>query len=133
MEVNMVWVWAALALVVGVGGGSWLTLRVALRNQEATLRRRADEMHQKYAATIDQMRAGQVRAQTELDQARTSFKRQLAVVAEEPMAAVARAEERLRAVYDELDRLRRGNVARDSVSADLTDGFAATRPMRDGM
>ena len=133
MEVNMVWVWVAAALVAGVVGGGWLMLRVALRRQGGTLRRRADERHQKYAATIDQMRAGQVRAQTELEQVRTSFKRQLAVAAEEPMAAVARAEERLRAVYDELDRLRRGKAARDSMSAELTDGFAATRPMRDGM
>jgi multidrug efflux pump subunit AcrA (membrane-fusion protein) len=132
MEVSMWWAFMAAALVAGVVGGGWLALRVALRKQDATLRRRAAELHQKYASTIEQLRADQVRSQAELEQARTSFKRQLAVVAEEPMAAVARAEERLRAVYDELDRTRRNHAARDSMSADL-DGFAATRPMHEGL
>jgi hypothetical protein len=74
-----------------------------------------------------------LRAQTELEQARNSFKRQLAVVADEPRAAAARAEERLRAAYDELDRLRRSGAPPDTATAELSDGFAATRPMREGM
>lgn len=133
MAVNLWWMWAAAALVVGIVGGGWLALRVALGRQEQALRRRSEELNQKYAGTIEQLRASQVRAQSELEQARTSFKRQLAVVAEEPLAAVARAEERLRSVYDELDRLRRDKAAPDSVHADLSDGFAATRPMHDNL
>jgi hypothetical protein len=120
-------------LVVGAIVGSWLVSRVAARKQEARLRRRTDEIQQKYTATIDQLRADQSRAQTELEQARGAFKRQLAVAAEQPLAAVKRAEERLREAYDELDRLRRGKDDRDSMSADLTDGFAATRPMHNGL
>ena len=133
MSINDWWWVGAAALVAGAVGGSWITLNIALRRQEALLRRRTDEVNQKFAAQIDEFRAGQVRAQAELDQARSSFKRQLAVVAEEPMAAVARAEERLRSVYDELDRVRRAKPALDSVSAELNDGFAATRPMHDGL
>lgn len=133
MTMNMWWVWVAGALAAGAIGGGWLALRIAMERQRKAMHRRAEEMHQKYVGTIEQLRASQVRAQSELEQARASFKRQLAVVAEEPMAAVARAEERLRAVYDELDRLRRGPAAADSSHAELSDGFAATRPMHDGL
>ena len=61
------------------------------------------------------------------------FKCQLAVAADEPRAAAARAEERLRAACAEMDRLRRGGKPSDTSSSELTDGFAATRPMREGL
>ena len=80
----------------------------------------------------EQLRTAQSRAQADLEQSRNVFKRQLAAAAAEPRAALERTEERLKAAYAELDRLRRMG-APDTGSAELTDGFAATRPMRDGL
>lgn len=133
MRTNEWWVLLGVALAFGGAAGGWFALRLASRRFDVRLRRAVEELHQRYAATTDQLRAAQVRAQTELEQARNSFKRQLAVVADEPRAATARAEERLRAAYDELDRLRRGGRPPDTATAELSDGFAATRPMREGM
>ena len=64
----------------------------------------------------------------------TAFKRQLAVASEEPRAAMHRAEDRLKAAYAELDRMR--SAARsdgEAGSSELSDGFAATRPMRNDL
>ena len=133
MTSNAWWVLAGVALLLGAGGGAWAGLRLARMRFDSRLRRVTEELHQRHAGTADQLRAAQVRAQTELEQARSSFKRQLAVVADEPRAAAARAEERLRAAYDELDRLRRDGAAPDTHTAELSDGFAPTRPMREGM
>ena len=133
MTSNGWWIVVGLALVAGFIGGGWAAWRFASVRHASALRKANDELQQKFAGTIDQLRAAQVRAQTELEQSRNSFKRQLAVVADEPRAALARAEERLRAAYDEMDRMRRGGKPPDSASADLSDGFAATRPMREGL
>jgi DNA anti-recombination protein RmuC len=133
MTSNGWWTGIGLALLAGMVAGGWLCLRIAQMRHAAQSRRALEEMHQKFSATIDQLRAAQVRAQTELEQARNSFKRQLATAAEEPRAATARAEERLRVAYEELDRIRRGARPPDTRSSDLADGFAATRPMREGM
>ena len=133
MTSNGWWMLAGTALLLGAGVGAWLTLRVVHVRHAAQLRRATDEQQRKFSATIDQLRTAQVRAQTELEQARNGFKRQLAAAAEEPRAAAARAEERLRAAYEELDRMRRGATPPDTSSANLTDGFAVTRPMRDGL
>jgi multidrug efflux pump subunit AcrA (membrane-fusion protein) len=127
------WMLAGLALIVGAVAGGFTALRVARARHTAQLRRATDELQQKFSATIDQLRAAQVRAQTELEQARHSFKRQLDAALEEPRAAAVRAEERLRAAYDEMDRLRRAGAPPDTGSAELSDGFAATRPMREGL
>jgi MinD-like ATPase involved in chromosome partitioning or flagellar assembly len=133
MTSNGWWMLIGLALLAGVAVGGWVTLRIAQLRHTAQSRRAIDEVQQKLAATIDQLRAVQVRAQTELEQVRNSFKRQLAVVADEPRAAAARAEERLRAAYEELDRLRRGSRVPDTKPSELSDGFAATRPMRESL
>ena len=98
----------------------------------AQLRRATEDLQQRNAVMADQLRTAQTRAQAELEQARTAFKRQLAAMAAEPLAALERTEERLKAAYAELDRLR-SKATGDTGSAELTDGFAATRPMRDGM
>ena len=132
MTTDTGWLLTALALVLGAAAGGWLGLRLGSSRSKTRLRRTIEELQQKHAAASDQLRAAQVRAQTELEQVRSSFKRQLASVADEPRAAAARAEERLRAAYDELDRLRRGGPS-DTAPSDLGDGFAATRPMREGM
>lgn len=126
------WGLIAGALCSGAALGGWLTLRLACSRHTAQLRQASDELQQRFAAKIDQLRAAQVRVQTELEQARSGFKRQLAVATEEPRAVAARAEERLRAAYDELDRLRRNGKLADTGNAEL-DGFALTRPMRQGM
>lgn len=133
MRTNEWWVLLGVSLVLGAVAGGGFMLRSARARFDARLRRAVDELHQRYAATTDQLRAAHVRAQTELEQTRNSFKRQLAAVADEPRAATARAEERLRAAYDELDRLRRGSRPPDTSTSELSDGFAATRPMREGM
>jgi uncharacterized membrane-anchored protein YhcB (DUF1043 family) len=133
MTTNGWWVLIGAALLAGTAAGGWLAMRFARARHAAQIRKANDELQQKFSATIDQLRAAQVRAQTELEQARNSFKRQLAVAADEPRAAAARAEERLRAAYDEMDRMRRDGKPPDTTSPELNDGFAATRPMRDGM
>lgn len=133
MRTNEWWVLLGVALLLGGVAGGWFTLRLARTRFDVRLRRAVEELHQRYATATDQLRAAQVRAQTELEQARNSFKRQLAVVAEEPRAATARAEERLRVAYDELDRLRREGRPPDTATSELSDGFAATRPMHEGM
>ena len=133
MTTNGWWILFGAALVVGAIVGSWVTLLVARGRHATQIRRSNDELQQKFTATIDHLRAAQVRAQTELEQARHSFKRQLASAGDAPRAAVARAEERLRAAYDEMDRLRRDGAPPDTGTSELSDGFAATRPMREGM
>jgi len=128
-------VWSMLivvALLVGMAGGSWITLRMARQRFDHQLRRATDDLQQRNATMAEQLRSAQTRAQADLDQARNSFKRQLAVVAAEPRAALDRSEDRLKAAYAELDRLR-GKVAADTAASELTDGFAATRPMHNGM
>ena len=128
-------VWGMLVLVALLGGlaaGSWLTLRVARQRFDHQLRRATEDLQQRNATMAEQLRSAQTRAQADLDQARSSFKRQLAVMAAEPRAALERSEDRLKAAYAELDRLR-GKVAADTAASELTDGFAATRPMRNGM
>ena len=134
MSTNTWWGIVAAALVIGMSAGAWLTLPFTRSRFEARLRRVTEELQQRHAATAEQLRTAQVRAQTELEQSRNSFKRQLAAMAAEPRAALERAEDRLKAVYAELDRLRGNHSAGpDTGSAELSDGFAATRPMRDGM
>ena len=132
MSTNGWWVVIGIALVAGVVAGAWAMLRFARMRFDAQLRHATDELHQRHAAVAEQLRTVQARAQADLEQSRNSFKRQLAVVAAEPRAELERTEERLKAAYAELDRLR-GKGAPDTGSAELTDGFAATRPMRDGL
>jgi len=132
MSTNGWWVLIGVALVAGVVAGAWAMLRFARMRFDAQLRQATDEQHQRHAAVAEQLRTVQARAQADLEQSRNSFKRQLAVMAAEPRAALERTEERLKAAYAELDRLR-GKGAPDTGAAELTDGFAATRPMRDGL
>lgn len=119
-----------LTLAVGVVLGGFATLRLTRRGFEARLRRATQGVREQHTQLIDQLRAGQTRAQSELDQSRSQFKRQLATAGAEPRAATARAEERLEAAYAELDRLRaRLEGPETAPSPDLGDGFAQTRPM----
>lgn len=127
------WILPGAALVLGTGVGAWASLRMARVRFKAMLKRTTDELQQRNAATADQLRAAQNRVQAETEQLRGSLKRQIAAAAEEPRAAAARAEERLLAAYAEIDRLQRAVSAPDTGTAELTDGFAATRPMRQGM
>ena len=119
------------ALLLGAGAGFWGATELAKRRLKAQIKRAADALRQQHSAVVDGLRGAQSRAQTELEQTRASFKRQLDAAAAEPRAAAARAEERLLAAYAELDRLRRGGGP--TSPAELSDGFAATRPMREGL
>ena len=119
------------ALLLGAGAGFWGASELARRRMKAQVKRAADTLRQQHSTVVDGLRGAQTRAQTELEQTRAGFKRQLEAAAAEPRAAAARAEERLLAAYAELDRLRRGGGP--TSPAELSDGFAATRPMRDGL
>jgi len=132
MSTNGWWGALGITLIMGVVAGGWAALRFARLRFEAQLRRATEDLQQRNAVMADQLRTAQTRAQIELEQARSAFKRQLAAMAAEPLAALERSEDRLKAAYAELDRLR-GKAAGDTGSAELTDGFAATRPMRDGL
>jgi hypothetical protein len=132
MSANGWWVLVVAALAGGAGVGGWVTLLLARKRFDGQLRRATEELTQRNAKMADQLRAAQARSDAELDKARNGFKRQLAAMVDEPRVALERAEARLKAVYAELDRLR-GKANADTGSAELTDGFAATRPMHDGM
>ena len=130
MATNTWWILVAVGLMVGLVGGACATLRFARARFDAQLKRVTEDLHQRHAAMAEQLRTAQVRSQTELEQSRNSFKRQLAVMAAEPRAALERAEDRLKAAYAELDRLR-GKT--EPARPELSDGFAATQPMHKGM
>ena len=126
------WLMALVAaLLLGAGAGFWGATKLAKRRLKAQVKRAADTLRQQHSVVVDGLRGAQTRAQGELEQSRAGFKRQLDAVAAEPRAAAARAEERLLAAYAELDRLRRGGGP--TSPAELSDGFAATQPMRDGL
>ena len=112
------------------GLSAWGTMRHAARRAKAAAGRAIEELEQRHAGALAQLRALQMRAQTELEQTRHDVKRQLLAAAGEPNAQLLRAEERLRIAYAELDRLRAQlNGADTATHPELTDGFAATQPM----
>ncbi len=125
--------WIGLGLALGAIAGSWVTLWIVGARHAAALRRLRDDLQRESDAVVKQFRIAQLRSQTEIEQLRQAGRRQLATAGAEPQAAVARAESRLRAAYEEIDRLRRGEENDTTIRADLSDGFAATRPMVDGM
>jgi len=125
------WMALAAAVLVGAAAGFWAATVLAQRRLKAQVRRAAEALRQQHGSVVDGLRGAQSRAQAELEQTRAGFKRQLDAAAAEPRAAAARAEERLLAAYAELDRLRRGGGP--TSPAELSDGFAATRPMREGL
>jgi hypothetical protein len=125
--------WGLIVLALGIGAalGSALTWHAARSRFDSRLRLTASELKDRHATEADELRAAQTRAQAELVQARVLFKRQLASAAEGPRATALQAEERLRAAYDEMDRLRRESSRAARADPDAPDGFAATRPMPD--
>lgn len=131
MTTSTWWMLVGAALFVGAAAGAWATLHVMRVRFNMQLRRATEELRKRDAAMSEQLRTAQVRSQTELEQARNGFKRQLAELSAEPRVALERAEARLKGAYAELDRLRRAGV--DTAPTDLSDGFAATRPMRDDL
>jgi hypothetical protein len=133
MTTQIWWMLVGAAFALGAAVGAWLGARSTRARFDARLRRATEDLEKKHAAASGQWRATQARAQAELEQAQASFKQQLAAVADEPRAALLRAEERLVAAYAEIDALRRGGAGSDTAPSEFGDGFAATRPMRDGM
>ncbi len=118
--------------LLNAGVCAWLTPRVVNARHAALKRGSTNQRQWKFASTTGQLRTAQVRTHTELEQARNGFERQPAAVAEQARAAAARAEERLRAACEELDRMRRGSTLKRTPGSETTDGFAVTRPMREG-
>lgn len=133
MTANEWWVVVGGAVLLGAGAGGVLAARVQHSRVAAQMRRMTTEMEQRHAAMAEQLRTAQVAARREFEQERVAFKRQLAQAVEVPRAAAARAEERLRAAYDELDRVRVAARGPELSTADIADGFAETRPMRQGL
>jgi uncharacterized membrane protein YccC len=127
------WLLLGLGMLLGAALASWVSFRLASARYGKRARKAVDDLQQKHASTAEQLRLAQTRSSAEMEQARSAFKRQLATATDEPRAALARVEERLKAAYAELDRLRAGSGAPDTAAADLADGFAATRPMHAGM
>ena len=139
MDVSNGW-WWSLGTAAAVGGvaGGWLTFNLAQYRHSRELLRATDTLQKQNATLAEQLRSAQGRTQIELEQLRQSHKRQRAAAPgapDAPDASAEQAEQRLVAAYDELDRLRRQVAAEgpQSVSPELTDGFAATRPMYDCM
>ncbi len=126
------WGYLGLTLLIGTAIGWAIAMRVSRTNFVAQLRATTDQLEQRNSAAADELRTVQTRAQRELELARLSFKRQLASAGDRPRAAMLDAEERLRAAYDELDRLRRSPPARSAGAKgekEKSDGFANTLVM----
>ena len=134
MDANTGWWLVGSAGVVGAVVGGWVVQRIARFRHSRALLRATDALQKQNAALADQLRAVPARAQAELEQLRQAHKRQLLAAQAEPQAAATRAEQRLVAAYEELDRLRRQLAgAAHTEPSELGDGFAPTQPMRDGM
>lgn len=133
MASREIWVYLGLVLLFGAAVGWAIAMRVSRANFVAQLRATTDELEHRNASAASELRTVQARAQRELELARLSFKRQLASAGDSPRAAMLDAEERLRAAYDELDRLRRAvppsRPASAKVEKEKSDGFAATLVM----
>ena len=120
----------AVALLIGAGAGAVAGFRRARRSLNGEIRRAVENVEQKYGASLEQHRAANVRVQVDLDQTRANTKRQVAAAAAEPNAQMQRTEERLKAAYAELDRLRAQINGPDTAGyPDVPDGFALTQPM----
>ena len=136
MDVSNGW-WWSLSAATALGGvaGAWLMHKMAQFRHRRDLQRATETLKKQNATLAEQLRIAQARTQIELEQLRQSHKRQRAPAEAASDVAERPAEQRLIAAYDELDRLRR-QVAKQgpqTVSPELTDGFAATRPMYDRM
>ena len=126
------WGYLGLTLLMGAAIGWAIAMRVSRSNFVAQLRATTEQLEQRSSAAANELRTVQARAQRELELARLSFKRQLASAGDQPRAAMLDAEERLRAAYDELDRLRRSPPPRPAggkAEREKTDGFASTLVM----
>jgi len=127
------WLQGCAAAILGALAGIWVAWLVLHRRFDAQLRRNADELLQRHATSADQLRNSQLRAQTELELARSEFRRHMSQASQEHGTAKAKLEEHLIAAYDEVNRLRASTRVTDAAPTELTDGFAATQPMVDGL
>ena len=116
----------AASLFVGAGLGWWIVNQILVRQFKARLQRATEVLRQEHASTDDKLRSAAKRATMELEQLRASIPKQMASATTEARATINRLEERLRHVHAEIDRLRP-----KVKSAELGDGFAATRPFSD--
>ena len=122
-----------VAFALGGVAGSWLTLGVLGARHATALRRMSDDFQRQSDAVVGQFRAAQLRSQTEIEMLRQASQRDIATAGDAPREAAARAEVRLRLANAEIDRLRRTAAPETTIRADLSDGFADTRPMVEGM
>ena len=127
------WLQVCTAAGLGALAGGWAVGVFTGRRLRAQMRRTTDALVQRYAANEEQLRNSHLRAQTDLELARKEFRRHADHVTQENRAAQARLEEELIAAYEEINRLRQMGVAVVGATTELTDGFAATQPMVDGL
>ena len=130
MDTNS-WAWLlAAGLVVGLAGGAWLAARMSRTRHHRALRRATRGMEHKLGELSEQLRAVPARSQTDIEQLRQTHQREMKALNAEPDAAVARAEQRLLAAYEELDRMRHQLMGAHAPTepAALGDGFAPTQP-----
>ena len=117
--------WGLLGAAIALGTvlGGLIAVRFMQARLDVKLENAGADLTKRHAAATNELRAAHMRAQGELEQMRTSFKRQLVAAAEGPRAAVQRAEERLQAAYAELDRMRAAASRAQPAGA---HGFAPT-------
>ena len=135
MDTNVWMSLLGLGLLVGVCAGGWAAMRLLRMGHQRDLQRVTKGLDQRMSDLAEQLRTANARSQTELEQLRQAHARQIQAVAAEPQAAVARAEQRLLAAYEELDRMRHQLVGAHAPTepAPLGDGFAPTQPMPRGL
>ncbi len=122
-----------IALLIGAGAGAWLAHSLGRRRLEARVREATDALEQQHAGVLDRFRAAHARLHADLEHQRRGTARQVAAAVAEPRAAVLRVEERLKAAYAELDRVRDAATGRPPRPLIEEHGFAATQPMHAGM
>ena len=125
-------VWIIIAVAAALGGaalGAWVTFRVLTPRYTQRLNRHMQAYQQQHGGTMDKLRAAHTKARLEIEQQRAVMQRQLAAAVAEQKATAMRLEERLKAAYAELDRLRDHATPLSAKPGEKgKHGFASTLP-----
>lgn len=125
-------VWIIIVVAAALGGailGAWITHRILTPRYTQRMNRQIQAYQQQHAGTMDKLRAAYTKAKLESEQQRAVMQRQVAAAVAEQKTTTARLEERLKAAYAELDRLRADTTPLSAKPADRgKHGFASTLP-----
>lgn len=125
-------VWIILIVSAAIGGaalGAWMTMRVLKPRYTLRMNRHIQAYQQQHGATMDKLRAAHTKARLEIEQQRAVMQRQITAAVAEQRATAMRLEERLKAAYAELDRLRDHPLPLSAKASDKgKHGFASTLP-----